>query len=209
MLARSPLSHLSSIKYQWLSFQLASLCLVVDNSTTNAITIATIIAAATATTTRVDAKVPDPKPATYMTAYRPARSDRMSAARMDRATQLKLSEADMVVTGEKGYCMCRATHGVYTGDWYYEIEVLAPEKVGDASYPEAHTRLGWAQRYGNLQGPTGVDDFSYSWRDVSCSERMYMMYRCTVLCEYVYTFITVARWVSTAPHPFTHTPARP
>ena len=61
------------------------------------------------------------------------RSDRVTAARMDRATQLKVSEGDMVVTGEKGYCMCRATHGVYTGDWYYEVEVLEPDKVGDNS----------------------------------------------------------------------------
>lgn len=112
-------------------------------------------------------KVPDPKPPTFVPAYRPARSDKVACARMDRAPQLKLSDADLVVTGEKGYCMCRATHGVYAGQWYYEVEVLDPEKVGDAgsSYPEAHTRLGWAQRYGNLQGPTGVDKFSYSWRD--------------------------------------------
>ena len=53
----------------------------------------------------------------------------------DRAPQLKVNDDRLTVTGEKGYCMARATHGVNYGTWYYEIDIL--------SMPEgAATRLG-------------------------------------------------------------------
>lgn len=53
----------------------------------------------------------------------------------DRAPQLKVNEDRLTVTGDKGYCMVRATHGVNFGTWYYEIDIL--------SMPEGSaTRLG-------------------------------------------------------------------
>lgn len=63
---------------------------------------------------------------------------------MDRAPQLKMGEDWMSVTGEKGYCMSRATHGVERGSWYYEVTILQPESNDDL--PEPHCRIGWAQR---------------------------------------------------------------
>eukprot|EP00051_Salpingoeca_urceolata_P007260 m.96126 g.96126 ORF g.96126 m.96126 type:complete len:579 (-) comp15177_c0_seq4:85-1821(-) len=99
--------------------------------------------------------------------FRPARSNagvRLSA--QDRATQLKLSDNMMTVTGDKGYCMLRATHGVTWGRWYYEVEILPAEPPSLPEPPEAHTRIGWSQKHGQLQGPCGYDCFSYSWRDV-------------------------------------------
>lgn len=74
----------------------------------------------------------------------------------DRAPQLKLSDDRLSVTGEKGYCMLRATHGVTKGRWYFEATVDLPA--------ETATRIGWSQLYGNLQAPLGYDKFSYSWR---------------------------------------------
>jgi Set1/Ash2 histone methyltransferase complex subunit ASH2 len=75
----------------------------------------------------------------------------------DRAPQLKISDDRLSVTGEKGYCMARATHGVRYGTYYYEITIV--------DQPEgSHCRLGWSQDLGNLQGPCGYDKFSYSWR---------------------------------------------
>ncbi|XP_073235045.1 set1/Ash2 histone methyltransferase complex subunit ASH2-like isoform X3 [Porites lutea] len=74
----------------------------------------------------------------------------------DRAPQLKLSDDRLSVTGEKGYCMLRATHGVLKGNWYFEATVDLP--------PDSATRIGWSQLYGNLQAPLGYDKFSYSWR---------------------------------------------
>ncbi|XP_039297627.1 set1/Ash2 histone methyltransferase complex subunit ASH2 isoform X2 [Nilaparvata lugens] len=75
----------------------------------------------------------------------------------DRAPQLRISEDRLTVTGDKGYCMVRATHAVSRGCWYYEAVI---EEMPDGSA----ARLGWAQEYANLQAPLGYDKFGYSWR---------------------------------------------
>lgn len=75
----------------------------------------------------------------------------------DRAPQLKVSDDRLTLTGDKGYCMTRATHGVHHGCYYYEVTIT--------EMPEgAAARIGWSQELGNLQGPVGYDKFSYSWR---------------------------------------------
>ncbi|RWS12432.1 set1/Ash2 histone methyltransferase complex subunit ASH2-like protein [Dinothrombium tinctorium] len=89
--------------------------------------------------------------------YRKLSPTSVLVAMHDRAPQLRVSEERLSVTGEKGYCMARATHGVHYGSWYYEVNIVdMPE--GSA------TRIGWSQELGNLQGPCGYDKFSYSWR---------------------------------------------
>ncbi|XP_037951239.1 set1/Ash2 histone methyltransferase complex subunit ASH2 isoform X2 [Teleopsis dalmanni] len=75
----------------------------------------------------------------------------------DRAQQLKITEDRLAVTGEKGYCMVRATHSVNRGNWYFEVTI---EEMPDTSA----TRLGWGQEFANLQAPLGYDKFGYSWR---------------------------------------------
>ncbi|KAK5649847.1 hypothetical protein RI129_000876 [Pyrocoelia pectoralis] len=75
----------------------------------------------------------------------------------DRAPQLKISEDRLAVTGEKGYCMVRATHWVNRGSWYWEATI---EEMPEGSA----VRLGWGQDYANLQAPLGYDKFGYSWR---------------------------------------------
>ncbi|XP_046613675.1 set1/Ash2 histone methyltransferase complex subunit ASH2 isoform X1 [Neodiprion virginianus] len=75
----------------------------------------------------------------------------------DRAPQLRVSEDRLAVTGEKGYCMVRATHCVSRGTWYWEATI---EEMPDGSA----TRIGWGQEYANLQAPLGYDKFGYSWR---------------------------------------------
>lgn len=75
----------------------------------------------------------------------------------DRAPQLKLEDNDMKVTGEKGYSMVRATHGINRGTFYYEVHInLLPDNTA--------TRIGWGQCYSNLQAPLGYDHYGYSWR---------------------------------------------
>ncbi len=57
------------------------------------------------------------------------------------AHQLKLSDAQHCLTGDKGYCMARATHSVHTGTWYYELTITEqPENSA--------TRIGWSQLMG-------------------------------------------------------------
>lgn len=75
----------------------------------------------------------------------------------DRAPQLKLDEKRLRVTGEKGYSMVRATHCINRGTFYYEVYIESmPENTA--------SRIGWGQKYANLQAPLGYDHFGYSWR---------------------------------------------
>ena len=89
--------------------------------------------------------------------YRLFLESKVALAMHDRAPQLKLSEDRLSVTGEKGYSMVRATHGVSYGSWYFEVTVK--EKPNASAL-----RIGWAQKLANLQAPCGYDKFSYSWR---------------------------------------------
>ncbi|XP_077999260.1 set1/Ash2 histone methyltransferase complex subunit ASH2-like [Glandiceps talaboti] len=89
--------------------------------------------------------------------YRTALSSEVLLALHDRAPQLKISDDRLAVTGDKGYCMVRATHGVSRGSWYWEATV-------EELPTEASCRIGWAQSLGNLQAPLGYDKFGYSWR---------------------------------------------
>uniref|UniRef100_A0A665VDS2 Set1/Ash2 histone methyltransferase complex subunit ASH2 n=1 Tax=Echeneis naucrates TaxID=173247 RepID=A0A665VDS2_ECHNA len=89
--------------------------------------------------------------------YRACLYERVLLALHDRAPQLKISDDRLTVTGEKGYSMVRASHGVRKGSWYFEVSV-------DDMPAETAARLGWSQPLGNLQAPLGYDKFSYSWR---------------------------------------------
>ncbi|XP_046986451.1 set1/Ash2 histone methyltransferase complex subunit ASH2-like isoform X1 [Schistocerca americana] len=89
--------------------------------------------------------------------YRVVSPSTVLLALHDRAPQLHISEDRLAVTGEKGYCMVRATHSVTAGIWYYEATI---EDMPEGSA----TRIGWGQNYANLQAPLGYDKFGYSWR---------------------------------------------
>ena len=54
---------------------------------------------------------------------------------------MKISDDRLTVTGEKGYSMVRASHGVRKGSWYFEVSV-------DEMPPDTAARLGWSQPLG-------------------------------------------------------------
>uniref|UniRef100_A0A3B3Q549 Set1/Ash2 histone methyltransferase complex subunit ASH2 n=1 Tax=Paramormyrops kingsleyae TaxID=1676925 RepID=A0A3B3Q549_9TELE len=89
--------------------------------------------------------------------YRACLYERVLLTLHDRAPQLKISDDRLTVTGEKGYSMVRASHGIRKGSWYFEASI-------DDMPPDTAARLGWSQPLGNLQAPLGYDKFSYSWR---------------------------------------------
>ncbi|KAG4068241.1 hypothetical protein HA402_007761 [Bradysia odoriphaga] len=91
--------------------------------------------------------------------YRALSPNSVLLALHDRASQLKISEDRLAVTGDKGYCMVRASHFVTRGSWYFEVTI---EEMPEG----AATRLGWGQEYANLQAPLGYDKFGYSWRSL-------------------------------------------
>lgn len=45
------------------------------------------------------------------------------------------------MTGEKGYSMVRASHGIRKGSWYFEVTV-------EEMPPDTAARLGWSQPLG-------------------------------------------------------------
>lgn len=59
---------------------------------------------------------------------------------------------------DKGYRLCKATHGVSRGRWYFECTVQPPKT------PDGNLRIGWSQINGDLQAPCGYDQFSYGIR---------------------------------------------
>ena len=86
--------------------------------------------------------------------------DLVQLSRTAKAAQIALKDDLLTAVGYRGYRMVRATHGVASGSWYYEIKVNTPQNGEDG-----HTRLGWCTEMGELQAPVGYDDNSYAYRD--------------------------------------------
>jgi hypothetical protein len=68
--------------------------------------------------------------------------------------------------------MVRATHGLFRGSYYFEVEILKKSDFvppttssSSADLPPAHVRVGWSTRLGELQAPVGFDKHSYGYRD--------------------------------------------
>jgi len=80
-----------------------------------------------------------------------------------RASQLKLSDDKLTVTGWKGFCSVRCTHGIFQGTWYCEATI---RHLG----PAGHCRLGWCTRKLELQAPVGFDVHGFGYRDVEGSK---------------------------------------
>ncbi|VDP52661.1 unnamed protein product [Soboliphyme baturini] len=59
----------------------------------------------------------------------------------DRAPQIKLSDDRLTATGEKGYSIVRASHGVSRGTWFCEMKVVDQSEG-------SHSRIGWSQSLG-------------------------------------------------------------
>jgi hypothetical protein len=71
------------------------------------------------------------------------------------APQLRISSNGKTVTNARnGYRLSKASHGVYTGNWYYEVTLTS----------EGNARIGWSQISADLQAPCGYDCFGYGWR---------------------------------------------
>ena len=130
----------------------------------------------------------------------------------DKAAQLTLSKDHLACIGAKGgYRMIRSTHGVHSGRYYWEAQMLPPGSNVDGIFSsltavsdsnnnvasskgsgafaaaaassscpfksgdglglfEAHVRVGWSTRQGELQAPVGFDKYSYGYRDARGSK---------------------------------------
>jgi len=104
---------------------------------------------------------PPPNPAHTLQVYcdmpNPTSKPKLSSIPTHTAPQLKISGNGYTVSNNKGYRLCKSTHGVVTGNWYYEVTLPNPSQKSNA-------RIGWSQISGDLQAPCGYDIFSYAWR---------------------------------------------
>lgn len=50
----------------------------------------------------------------------------------------------------KGYCSSKASHGVESGSWYFEVEII-----------KGSVRVGWGQALAEIQAPIGYDEYGY------------------------------------------------
>ena len=89
--------------------------------------------------------------------YRKAMSSMVYLSMSDRAPQLKLANNRLTVSGEKGYCLIKASHSMYKDCYYFEATI-------DAMPDNSACRIGWAQQFANNQAPLGYDSFGYSYR---------------------------------------------
>ncbi|KAJ2851613.1 transcription factor, contains a PHD finger motif [Coemansia brasiliensis] len=87
----------------------------------------------------------------------------MSREETHAAAQFVIESDRLTVWNDKGYRMAKASHGVETGAWYFEAQILEPMR------PEFNLRIGWSQISGELQAPCGYDVFSYSVRAKPCT----------------------------------------
>ena len=85
---------------------------------------------------------------------------RVCLRRPTHASHLRLTEDSMTMYSRRSYRMCRATHGVVYGRWYFEVKVTHLGATG-------HSRVGWAGDRAELQAPVGYDAHSYAYRDIN------------------------------------------
>lgn len=87
----------------------------------------------------------------------------------DRSPFVKVTADGLGLAGEKGFRSARCNAPVREGSWYMEIRVEQGGGARSATSSErregSHIRLGWARREAPLNGPVGLDGYSYGIRD--------------------------------------------
>ncbi|RLM69411.1 protein TRAUCO-like [Panicum miliaceum] len=76
-----------------------------------------------------------------------------------KSERIEVSDDRLTAASTKGYRMVRATRGVASGAWYFEVRVVHLGATG-------HTRLGWVANTADLQTPVGYDAYGFGYRDI-------------------------------------------
>ncbi|KZV92845.1 hypothetical protein EXIGLDRAFT_613774, partial [Exidia glandulosa HHB12029] len=82
----------------------------------------------------------------------------------DRSPNIRVSQDGLGLAGDRGYRSARLNVPVREGKWYIELNI---ERGGGTDKSElgradgSHVRLGWARREAPLNGPVGLDGYSY------------------------------------------------
>ncbi|KAF9246123.1 hypothetical protein BU15DRAFT_39523 [Melanogaster broomeanus] len=89
----------------------------------------------------------------------------------DRSSFVKVTPDGLQLMGERGFRSARCNAPIREGAWYMEVRIECgggdrPPDIADTNMGEgSHVRLGWARREAPLNGPVGLDGYSYGYRD--------------------------------------------
>lgn len=86
----------------------------------------------------------------------------------DRSPFVKVTKDGLRLAGEKGFRSARCNAPVREGKWYMEVKIKhgGGEHMPDTNRSEgSHVRLGWGRREAPINGPAGLDGYSYAMRD--------------------------------------------
>jgi COMPASS component BRE2 len=86
----------------------------------------------------------------------------------DRSPFVKVTKDGLELAGSTGFRSARCNAPMTEGRWYMEVKIIhgGGEHVGeDGRHEGSHVRLGWGRREAPLNGPVGLDGYSYGYRD--------------------------------------------
>lgn len=81
---------------------------------------------------------------------------------------MKVTQDGLGLRGERGFRSARCNAPVREGKWYFEVKIEqggGEKPLGSTKAEGSHVRLGWARREAPLNGPAGLDGYSYAIRD--------------------------------------------
>ncbi|KAK0483451.1 COMPASS complex protein [Armillaria novae-zelandiae] len=85
----------------------------------------------------------------------------------DRSPFLHVTKDALGLLGTKGFRSARCNAPIREGRWFMEVKVVhgGGEHSADSGREGSHVRLGWGRREAPLNGPVGLDGYSYGTRD--------------------------------------------
>ncbi|KAJ7285691.1 COMPASS complex protein [Mycena rebaudengoi] len=86
----------------------------------------------------------------------------------DRSSFVAVSKDGLGLSGSTGFRSARCNAPIREGNWYMEVKVVrggGAHPQEDGKHEGSHVRLGWGRREAPLNGPVGLDGYSYGYRD--------------------------------------------
>ena len=91
----------------------------------------------------------------------------------DRSPFLKVSQDGLCIAGDKGFRSARFNTPLREGKWFFELKVLegggdqGDGTISNTPSKGSYVRFGFGRREASLNGPVGVDGYSYGIRDTT------------------------------------------
>ncbi|KAJ7694215.1 hypothetical protein B0H17DRAFT_475849 [Mycena rosella] len=86
----------------------------------------------------------------------------------DRSSFVQVTKDGLGLSGSTGFRSARCNAPIREGRWYMEVKIIrggGEHFHEDGKHEGSHVRLGWGRREAPLNGPVGLDGYSYGYRD--------------------------------------------